>query len=98
MAHAMISGRAKTGSLRFMLSKPKSFFSWRQNRAKRSVQLRIFEIEARGAQPSGHYALTLQDRGIHHFAETHPQRKPRDRQHRRPMKGASQRPGELQGG
>jgi hypothetical protein len=51
-----------------MLSKPKSFFSWRQNRAKRSVKLRIFEVEARSAQASGDNALTLQDRGFRHFA------------------------------
>ena len=72
-----------------MLSKRKSFFSWRQNRAQRSVKLRIFEVEARSAQASRHDPLTLQDRGIHHFAETQPQRKRRDRQHRRAMKGTA---------
>jgi hypothetical protein len=70
IVHAMPSGRAKTRSLPFMLFKRKSFFSWRQNRPQGGVKLRIFEVEARSVQASRHYALTLQYRGLRHFAKS----------------------------
>src|ERR1700760_3067564 len=68
--HMTTSGRVKNGSLRCMLSKPSSFFSWWQNRTQRRVKLRIFEVEARCGQLGRHDSLTLQTRVLPPFAPT----------------------------
>ena len=79
-----------------MLSQRKSFFRRCQNRTQSSFQFRIFEVEAGGAQASRQDAFALQNGGGSHFSESQSQGKGRHAQHRRAVKDAAERPGELQ--
>src|ERR1700689_4387919 len=70
VVHATQSARAKTSSLRFMLSQRKSFFGRCQNRLKSGLNVRIFEVEAGGTQGSRHNPLALEEGGLRHFTKS----------------------------
>src|ERR1700722_5677770 len=85
VVYAAESARAKTSSLRFMLSQRKSLFGRCESRLKSGSNLRIFEVEAGGTQAGRHNPLAFEQDGLRHFTKRQSEPKGGDAQQGGPV-------------